>query len=162
LHAIDHTFLLDGTSTPIHATNEIEELVLDDDTVTDYLHFFMYFLRADEGAFVLVESPDEVTQGLDADADADADAEPGTRTLEEVQKLATPVTWHKDAGRWVFDATVAYDATVFKASIAVDPSGLTEMIDDDPVGALGSLVVVDAPALELSERSAPAAAPDSL
>ncbi len=160
LHAIDHTFLLDGTSAPIHAANEIEELVLDDDTVPDYLHFFMYFLRADEGAFVLVESPDEVTPG--PDADPDADAEPGTMTLEEVQKLATPVTWHKDADRWVFDATVAYDATVFKASIAVDPSGLTEMIDDDPVGALGSLVVVDAPALGLSERSAPAAAPDSL
>ena len=54
------TAWLDGSSEPMHSTNQAESLTLTEATVADYVRFFFYFLRADEGAFVLIESSEEV------------------------------------------------------------------------------------------------------
>jgi ATP-dependent Zn protease len=156
LHSIDETLWLDGSSNSIHEANESESLVLNDDTVGDYLHFFMYFLRADHNAFVLIESPDEIGAPTTPADDV------GTLTADDVRKLAVPLTTRKEAGRWIFDGTVAYQGDLFSTSIAVDVNGNTEMTDDNEVGSLGSIETPEVPSLELSQRSAPAAAPDSL
>ena len=51
---------LDGTSSPVHATNEAESLALTEETLHDYIRFFLYFVRADSGAFALIESESEL------------------------------------------------------------------------------------------------------
>ena len=55
LDGFQGTVWLDGESEPIHDTNRAESLALTKATATDYVRFFFYFLRADEGAFVLIE-----------------------------------------------------------------------------------------------------------
>src|ERR1035437_7078396 len=45
--------LLDGSSDPIYVANEDESLHLTDDSASDYIRFFCFALRADNGAFLL-------------------------------------------------------------------------------------------------------------
>src|SRR5207249_9554440 len=52
---------LDGASQPIHEANEEQSLALTDATVQDYVRFFLHFLRSEQGAFTLIESPTEIT-----------------------------------------------------------------------------------------------------
>ena len=56
----DGVHWLDGDSTPIHTVNTNESLELSDETVADYLRYFLYFLRSDGSAFILIESADEI------------------------------------------------------------------------------------------------------
>jgi ATPase family protein associated with various cellular activities (AAA)/peptidase M41-like protein len=154
----DRTVWLDGNSAAIHSTNDAESLALVDSVVADYIHFFFYFLRGDDGAFVLIESADEVQLGTPTDADADAadgddddDDDAITLTLEAARAKAKPVKVNgvDSEGRWVADVTVAYADGMFEAQVAVPSDGVVEMVDDKPVGLLNGLIVPLAPSLDL-------------
>ena len=56
------------------------------------------------------------------------------------------------SGSWQVDATVAYQGELFSASFSVKPDGEVEMIDDDPLGSLGTLLIPSAPSLHLREQ----------
>ncbi|MDT5366837.1 MAG: cell division protease FtsH [Mycobacterium sp.] len=149
------TAWLNGSSEPMHATNEDESLALTDATVADYVRFFFYFLRADEGAFVLIESSEEIGS---AEEPGDATKEEGDKddvlTLETARGKARPLLMRGlDAtGRWLLDATVAYDGCLYNMTAAAERDGAIEMTDDDPIGLLTGLVVPKAPTLELKGR----------
>lgn len=149
------TAWLNGSSEPIHDANDAESLVLTDATVVDYVRFFFYFLRADEGAFILIESKDEIGSAQNVgDATAEPDDEEVVLTLEAARGEVHPLELRgrDSAGRWLLDATVAYDGTLFSTSVAVEPDGEIDMTDDDPIGKLDALVVPAAPPLELKGR----------
>jgi hypothetical protein len=80
------TVWLNGESEPIHDTNGAESLALTEATAADYVRFFFYFLRADEGAFVLIESDEEV--GPADDVGDRSDDEGKALTLEEARSKA--------------------------------------------------------------------------
>jgi hypothetical protein len=143
---------LNGESGPIHDTNELESLALTESTVGDYVRFFFYFLRADEGAFVLIESSEEV-ESEDEVGEA-GKVEDGALRLDEARDKARPLDMRgpDEHGRWLTDATIAYAGALFSASIAVEQNGLVEMTDDEPLGTLDGLVVAQAPSLKLEER----------
>ena len=61
LHGRDRVFWLDGQASPIHAVNALESLELTEATVLDYVRYFLVAMRGEQGAFVLIESPDEIT-----------------------------------------------------------------------------------------------------
>jgi dipeptidyl aminopeptidase/acylaminoacyl peptidase len=144
-----HTLWLNGQSTPIHEVNEAEALALTDSTVDDYLRFFFYFVRGDNGPFVIIEFSDQIesADGVGPHAGDDVD----TLTLDDALGKARPLLNHGRvaAGHWLIDVTVAYDGDLFGAQMAVQPSGLVEMTDDEPIGGLGSLVVTDYLALDI-------------
>ena len=143
---------LNGESGPIHDTNELESLALTESTVGDYVRFFFYFLRADEGAFVLIESSEEV-ESEDEVGEA-GKVEDGALRLDEARDKARPLDMRgpDEHGRWLTDATIAYAGALFSASIAVEQNGLVEMTDDEPLGTLDGLVAAQAPSLKLEER----------
>jgi hypothetical protein len=147
LHGPDATRWLNGESAPIYETNAAESLRLTDETVVDYLRFYLYFLRADAGAFVLVESEDEL-------------AAQGDRDDSSLRSRVTPLTIRSidGAGRWVIEGSVAYEGYFFLATFAVAPDGLIEMVDDEPVGPLDGITVPEYPALELAPLETPLAA----
>jgi ATP-dependent Zn protease len=146
------TWWLNGASDPIHNANEAESLVLTEATVADYVRFFFYFLRGEEDGFVLIESSEEV--GSADDVGDRADDQGDVLTLEAARGKAHPLVMRgfDETGRWLVDATVAYDGDLFSTSVAVGPDGTVEMVDDAPIGALGALVVPQAPSLELEEQ----------
>jgi ATP-dependent Zn protease len=144
---------LSGKSLPVHETNDAAPLELTEATVHDYIRFFFYFVRAgDGGAFVVVESPDDIE--LDAAAiaaqDGAVDLEEATARLTEARNLVKPLkTQSVDAqGRWVVEATVAYDGALFGTPLAVSADGTIEMLDDDPLAMLEQLVVPEYLALD--------------
>jgi ATP-dependent Zn protease len=146
---------LNGSSDPMHSTNEAESLALTEATVADYVRFFFYFLRADEGAFVLIESSEEVTSAEDAGDPNEEEGDDDTLTLQAARDKAQPLLMRGlDAqGRWLVNATVAYGGCLFTMTAAVEAGGAIEMIDDNPVGLLTGLVVPAAPSLELQGRA---------
>ena len=163
-HGAERAFVLDGPrgsewlngeSAPIHDTNEAESLKLTKATAAEYIMFFFYFLRADEGGFVLIESSDEVAPAVDAGGRSEDNDEGKALTLEEVRSKARPLRIQKrDAkGRWLAEVTVAYGGALFTAWIAVEPGGIVEMTDDNPIGELGGLVVPEVPSLALQPQT---------
>jgi ATP-dependent Zn protease len=154
----NHTEWLDGGSSSIHATNAAEELALTDATVHDYLRFFLYFLRASEGAFNLLESPAQLTKAEHEDGAAASkgeDAQISARLLAaraEVRPLRTTPT-SKD-GRWRLEGSLAYGGTLFGAIFAVAGSGEIEMVEDTPGASLESLAVPTCPSLDVTARPA--------
>jgi ATP-dependent Zn protease len=168
LHGPDDTRWLDGESNPMHATNQAESLALTDATVHHYIRFFLYFMRGDEGAFVLIETPSEITAGEGGDHSFEQDGGPADAELSglqmrcaNVRSRVTPLTTRTidERGRWVVDGSVAYNGVFFVVSLAVSPDGEVEMIDDEPVDTLDQLSVPEGPSLELVQN--PGALPDS-
>ncbi|BBZ45230.1 hypothetical protein MPRM_25110 [Mycobacterium parmense] len=155
LHGLHDTEWLSGESNSIHEVNEAESLELTESTVADYVRFFFYFLRADDGAFVLIESADEVH----APADVEERDEGGddTLSLKAARATARPLSARglDDTGRWLLDAAVTYGGHLFTCSLAVESDGVVEMMDDEPIGALGGLRVPQAPSLELEADGVP-------
>ncbi len=152
LHGPERTMWLNGKSDPMHDVNDAESVALTRSTAGDYIRFFLYFLRADEGAFVLIESADEVSPRAEAGGDEDQD---DVITFEDARDRACPLPMRDvdETGRWLFDATVAYGEALFSASLAVDAGGIVEMLDDEPIGLLDAIVVPQAPLLELPEAT---------
>ena len=149
------TFWLNGDAGVLHEANAAETLALTAKNVTDYVHFFLYFLRHEGSAFVLIESEDEI--GKAAAADARGPAGGSAATTEEDQPLdlqtardharALSAEGPDQAGRWLFDVTLAYQGMLFSSSLAVSASGLVEMTDDEVIGSLSGLEVPEVPHL---------------
>lgn len=62
-------YRLNGTSPPIHAINEKTKINLTEENALDYLRFFSFFVRGNEGPFLIVEdmgNPD-IPQDMDAE-----------------------------------------------------------------------------------------------
>jgi ATP-dependent Zn protease len=158
LHGPDRTAWLDGQSTPMIETNEAESLQLTEATVCDYLRFFLYFLRAESGAFVLLEEPGEIATG---DAGDGSVRELLTRCAA-VRSAAGPLTAPvlDDEGRWVVEGPVAYDGALFRATFGVAPDGACDMLDDEPLESVAGLSLPEYPSLELAAPPPAEPAPD--
>jgi hypothetical protein len=116
---------LDGTSPPIHMTNAEAPIKVTDDNVLDYLRFFCFFVRGEEGPFLVSETMD--TYGLPQDMD-----EGTRRAIEGVLRPASYEGKNED-GHYLCDAIVFYSNALFLSNFAVQPSGMIEMMEDDPL-----------------------------
>ncbi len=127
---------LDGTSPPIHQTNADAPVRLNDDNVLDYLRFFCFFVRGEDGPFLVSESMD--THGLPKNMD--------DTTRRAIEGTIRPASFEgKNAeGYWLCDAIVFYSNALFFSNFSVQPTGMIEMTDDDPL-AQDLPVRVDAP-----------------
>jgi hypothetical protein len=127
---------LDGTSPPIHQTNADAPIRLNDENILEYLRFFCFFVRGEDGPFLVSESMD--THGMPKHMD---DA-----TRKVIEGTLRPATFEgKNAeGYWLCDAIVFYSNALFFSNFAIQPTGMIEMTDDDPL-AQDLPVKVDAP-----------------
>ncbi len=116
---------LDGTSPPIHQTNADAPIRVNDDNVLDYLRFFCFFVRGEDGPFLVSESMD--THGMPTGMDE--------TTHRVIEGTIRPATFEgKNAeGFWLCDAIVFYSNALFFSNFAIQPTGMIEMTDDDPL-----------------------------
>ena len=126
----DQLYRLNGTSPPIHDVNSEagrEDLFsLTQDNALDYLRFFCFFVRGDEGPFLIFESVDQ--REIPADLTEEDRA--------KIAKFAHP-SWHsvsKD-GDFYAAAMVYYSNAIFAARFKIMHSGIIEMLNDIPVVA---------------------------
>lgn len=60
-------FRLNGTSPPIHEVNAKAPIKVNEKNVLDYLRFFCFFVRGEEGPFYIAESMDDPNMPTDMD-----------------------------------------------------------------------------------------------
>lgn len=119
-------YRLNGTSPPIHDINAKAPVKVTDDNILDYLHFFCFFVRGEEGPFLIAEDMDN----------------PNMPEMDDKMKAVIggslrPASYEgkNDKGHWLCDAVVFYSNALFIANFAVHPTGMIEMLDDEPLAS---------------------------
>ncbi len=131
-------FPLNGRATPIYEAIEREQLVLDDDTVTDYMQFFCTFVHAEQGPFRVVNRPEELNvtdPKHDREMPVYVDQCPQQYEQlsgDSLKSLICPVARHADEGKrqWRFSSLNQYGDHLFRSSFTLKPDGVMEMTDD--------------------------------
>jgi hypothetical protein len=149
------SYWLNGTSDPIHAANESAAgggaLQVDDETVTDYLRFFVWFLTGQADApFVFIEAMSDVAVSLD-DFDLPARLEVIDR-LERIRRGVHPiriVAKTEQPRRWKLSTAIAYQWRFALVEIVVDRQGSVEMTVDHQRTPLDMISVPPRPKLRL-------------
>lgn len=119
-------YRLNGTSPPIHDINAKAPIKITEDNVLDYLRFFCFFVRGDEGPFLISEDL----------------SDPNLPEMDDKMKAVIggairPASFEgmNDQGHWLCDGVVFYSNALFIANFAVHPTGMIEMMDDEPIAA---------------------------
>lgn len=120
-------YRLNGTSPPIHDVNAKAPVKITEDNVLDYLRFFCFFVRGEEGPFYIAESMDDVNMPTDMDET--------TRSVIEGTIRGATYEGKDEKGQFLCDAVVFYSNALFIANFAIQPTGMIEMIDDEPIAA---------------------------
>ncbi|MCB1562584.1 MAG: hypothetical protein KDJ75_03330 [Alphaproteobacteria bacterium] len=120
-------FRLNGTSPPIHEVNAKAPIKVNENNVLDYLRFFCFFVRGEEGPFYIAESMDDPNMPQEMDE----------TTRSVIEGTIRPATFEgmNEQGHYLADAVVFYSNALFIANFAIQPTGMIEMLDDEPIAA---------------------------
>ncbi len=120
-------YRLNGTSPPIHEVNALAPVKITEENVLEYLRFFCYFVRGEEGPFLIAEDINNPDMPRDMD----------DQTRAVVEGTIRPATYEgmNEQGFFLCDGVVFYSNALFIANFAVQPSGMIEMLDDEPIAA---------------------------
>ena len=120
-------FRLNGTSPPIHEVNAKAPIKVTEENVLEYLRFFCFFVRGEEGPFYVAESMEDSNMPTDMDE----------TTRSVIEGTIRPATFEgvNEQGHYLCDAVVFYSNALFIANFAVQPTGMIEMLDDEPIAA---------------------------
>jgi len=126
-------YRLNGTSPPIHEINakqhdEQRLLTLTADNAAEYLRFFCFFVRGQEGPFLITESIDQEELSRDL-------------TSEERVEIADAChpAWLSCAAAvpeaFFCAALVYYSNAILSADFKIHKTGMVEMLDDEPIAS---------------------------
>ncbi|MBN8520594.1 MAG: hypothetical protein J0L77_01680 [Alphaproteobacteria bacterium] len=120
-------YWLNGTSPPIHEVNQKAPIKITEDNVLEYLRFFCFFVRGEEGPFLIAENMSDPYMPKNMD----------DKTRSVIEGTVRPATYEgrNEKGFYLCDAVVFYSNALFIANFAVQPGGMIEMIDDEPIAA---------------------------
>ncbi|MCC6598780.1 MAG: hypothetical protein IT559_08325 [Alphaproteobacteria bacterium] len=120
-------FRLNGTSPPIHEVNAKAPIKISEANILDYLRFFCFFVRGEEGPFYVAESMEDPNMPTEMD----------DTTRSVIEGTIRPASFEgmNDQGHYLCDAVVFYSNALFIANFAVQPTGMIEMLDDEPIAA---------------------------
>ncbi len=129
-------FWLNGTSPPILEVNLKAPVRITEENCIDYLEFFCFFVRGEEGPFLIAQSVEDVylPKGFDD----------RMRMVLEGTVRPADITGIDADGNIHVDAVVYYSNAIFTANFEIKPTGIVEMMDDEPIAA-DLPVKVDAP-----------------
>ncbi len=118
-------FRLNGTSPPIHEVNSKAPVKINEDNVIEYLKFFCFFVRGDEGPFYVSEDMSDPNLPQDMDA----------TTRSVIEGTIRPASYEgiNEQGHFLCDAVVFYSNALFIANFSVQQSGMIEMMNDEPI-----------------------------
>ncbi|TXH45940.1 MAG: hypothetical protein E6Q92_02710 [Burkholderiaceae bacterium] len=120
----DKLYRLNGTSPPIHEVNGKKNPLIDEKTVLSYLAFFCFFVRGEEGPFLIV---DRRGNGFLPDLS-------GSYGSNMNNAFRPPQVWGQDGlGNWLVSGLVYYSNAIFFADFQVQSSGMIEVVGDATV-----------------------------
>jgi hypothetical protein len=129
-------YRLNGQSWPIHEINAKAPVKLAQEYILDYLKFFCFFVRGEEGPFLIAEQIDQPYMPKNMDAQTQAVI---AGTLRDASFEGMDAN-----GNYMCDAVVFYSNALFIANFQIQPGGFIEMLDDETLAA-DLPVRVDAP-----------------
>lgn len=147
-------YRLNGTSPPIHEINDVAPVKITEDNVLDYLEFFCFFVRTEEGPFLVVEDMNNpyLPESLDESSLKAIEGVIMPKSYEGVQakdekfgdnsEMQTIV--HK--GAFLCKAVVYYSSSLFISSFAVYHHNMPKRKLDDfngPIAGPGMIVMYD-------------------
>jgi hypothetical protein len=120
-------YRLNGTSPPIHEVNAKAPIRVTEQNVLEYLRFFCFYVRGEEGPFYIAETMDDPNMPKDMDA----------TTRSVIEGTVRPATYEgmNEQGHLQCEAVVFYSNALFIANFSVQPTGMIEMLDDEPIAA---------------------------
>ncbi len=120
-------YRLNGTSPPIHEVNAKAPVKITEENVLDYLRFFCFFVRGEEGPFLIAENLEDQNMPKHMD----------DKTRSVIENVIRPASYEgrNEQGHYLCDAVVYYSNALFIANFAVQPSGMIEMLDDEPIAS---------------------------
>ena len=118
-------FRLNGTSPPIHEVNNKAPIRINEENIIEYLKFFCFFVRGDEGPFYVSEDM--------SDANFPDDMDGTTRSVIEGTVRPASFEGMNEQGHFLCDAVVFYSNALFIANFSVQTSGMIEMLNDEPI-----------------------------
>lgn len=120
-----HLFRLNGTSPPLHEVNARAPIKINEQNCIAYLEFFCFFVRGDDGPFLVAQSMEDtyVPKQLDAAARTVLEATVRRATFEGIDVH----------GNYLVDAVLYYSNAIFIANFKVMPDGKVEMTNDEPI-----------------------------
>jgi hypothetical protein len=120
-------YRLNGTSPPIHEVNGLAPVKISEANVLEYLRFFCFFVRGEEGPFLIAEDMDNPDMPKTTDE----------KTRMVIEGTIRPASYEgKNAqGFFLCDAVVFYSNALFMANFAIQPTGMIEMLNDEPIAA---------------------------
>ncbi|HRQ61583.1 MAG TPA: hypothetical protein PLO23_08765 [Alphaproteobacteria bacterium] len=122
---------LNWTNEPIYALNKKLPIALSEKNVTDYVRFFLSYVRGKHGRFIPVENVDDIAWRED----------PPPAARRAISKMITPITLetHEKGGDYKLKACMMFRDSLFKADISVKSDGAVHisgeelLIEDMPV-----------------------------
>ena len=113
---------LQGTYDEIATLNKAKPLGLIPTTVNDYLKFFCYFIRGEDGPFVIIENYDDIIW----------EKAPSEDVAEKIKEHLKPVVIEQKTSNnsYMMTATLLYGDSLFITSFNVYPDGRVEMTGD--------------------------------
>jgi len=113
-----------GKSPPIHEFNAKFKTKITPRHAQSYLAFFCFFVRGEEGPFLIVDRPNN------------AYVPPEIGGSDDMGKCPSVKLWGTDDRGYIrASATVFYSNALFVSDFLIQPSGMIEMVDDQPVAA---------------------------
>lgn len=120
-------YRLNGQSWPIHEINSKAPIKVTPENVLEYLKFFCFFVRGEEGPFLVAETITDPYMPANMDAQTKAVIE---GTLREASFEGLDAN-----GNYMCDAVVFYSNALFIANFQVQPNGFIEMLDDETIAS---------------------------
>ncbi|MCB9963680.1 MAG: hypothetical protein H6855_06345 [Rhodospirillales bacterium] len=117
-------YRLNGTSPPIHEVNAKGFINVTEENVLEYLRFFCFFVRGEEGPFLISE---DINDPLLPEMDQ--------ATRNAFENVLRPASYEgrDEKGNFRCDAIVFYSNALFIANFSIEPTGMIQMLDDEPV-----------------------------
>ena len=123
-------YRLNGTSPPIHELNAKKTLDLAGGKALDYLKFFCFFVRGEEGPFYVIDNMS--SHYLPSCVTETSNNENIPATFQQLF-CGSQLFGLTDDGAHRVSSLVYYSNAVFRADFLVQPSGMIEMQDDWPL-----------------------------
>lgn len=98
----------------------------------NYLRFYCFFVRGDEGPFEIIEFDTALEFGDKRDP---TELEAIRATVRPLRKSRPPKNQAIRHGAHFYEACMYYDRSLFSAKFSLHQSGAVEMVDDDPLGS---------------------------
>jgi len=114
--------VLDWTNGPIYTLNQKAPIILNDETVPDYVRFFFGHVRGENGRFLIAENVDDMRWKDD----------PPPEARKNLSKMLLPIMVKEITvnGSFLVPVTVMFKDSLFQCDVTVSPEGHVDITNE--------------------------------